>query len=195
MARSVIKTEGYSLKSKKGISRRLKALIVFALLIVVTLQITAQYIAYTFGYHPALGWRFNINGYFIYPFYRAANWLYILFSTYRGGSSKIVVISSFIFSFGLLFSLLFARLYYVKGGNSSLEALHGSAHWANIDEIIEAGLLDKEGEPLPEGVVVGGVIIGRETKIVRHNGNEHVLCFAPTGSGKGISLVLPTLLT
>jgi type IV secretion system protein VirD4 len=30
--------------------------------------------------------------------------------------------------------------------------------------------------------------------MMRHNGREHVLCYAPTRSGKGISLVLPTLL-
>ena len=30
---------------------------------------------------------------------------------------------------------------------------------------------------------------------LRHNGPEHVLCFAPTRSGKGVGLVVPTLLT
>ncbi|GBQ13256.1 TrbI/VirB10 family protein [Komagataeibacter rhaeticus] len=30
---------------------------------------------------------------------------------------------------------------------------------------------------------------------LRHNGPEHVLCFAPTRSGKGVGLVIPTLLT
>ena len=29
---------------------------------------------------------------------------------------------------------------------------------------------------------------------LRHNGPEHVLCFAPTRSGKGVGLILPTLL-
>ncbi|OCR84586.1 conjugal transfer protein TraG, partial [Campylobacter fetus subsp. testudinum] len=30
---------------------------------------------------------------------------------------------------------------------------------------------------------------------LRHNGPEHVLCYAPTRSGKGVGLVLPTLLS
>ncbi|WP_365700858.1 type IV secretory system conjugative DNA transfer family protein [Sphingomonas sp.] len=30
---------------------------------------------------------------------------------------------------------------------------------------------------------------------MRHDGPEHVLCFAPTRSGKGVGLVIPTLLT
>jgi len=30
---------------------------------------------------------------------------------------------------------------------------------------------------------------------LRHNGPEHVLAFAPTRSGKGVGLVIPTLLS
>jgi type IV secretion system protein VirD4 len=63
-----------------------------------------------------------------------------------------------------------------------------------MKEIRDAGLLDKEGKPFKEGVVVGGVQVGKEIRMMRHNGREHVLCYAPTRSGKGISLVLPTLL-
>ena len=33
------------------------------------------------------------------------------------------------------------------------------------------------------------------THYLRHDGPEHVLCFAPTRSGKGVGLVVPTLLT
>ena len=41
-----------------------------------------------------------------------------------------------------------------------------------------------------------GVILGRfEKQYLRHDGPEHVLCFAPTRSGKGVGLVVPTLLT
>ena len=34
-----------------------------------------------------------------------------------------------------------------------------------------------------------------ERDYLRHDGPEHVLCFAPTRSGKGVGLVVPTLLT
>jgi len=30
---------------------------------------------------------------------------------------------------------------------------------------------------------------------LRHNGPEHILCYAPTRSGKGVGLVVPTLLS
>ena len=41
-----------------------------------------------------------------------------------------------------------------------------------------------------------GVVLGRFARdYLRHEGPEHVLCFAPTRSGKGVGLVVPTLLT
>src|SRR5712691_8572851 len=62
---------------------------------------------------------------------------------------------------------------------------YGSARWATKNEIRNARLLD------PDGVVLGR--FGQD--YLRHNGPEHVLCFAPTRSGKGVGLVVPTLLT
>jgi type IV secretion system protein VirD4 len=62
---------------------------------------------------------------------------------------------------------------------------YGSARWATKDEIRSARLLG------PDGVVLGR--FARE--YLRHDGPEHVLCFAPTRSGKGVGLVIPTLLT
>jgi len=62
---------------------------------------------------------------------------------------------------------------------------YGSARWATKKEIRGAGLLH------PDGVILGR--FGRD--YLRHDGPEHVLCFAPTRSGKGVGLVIPTLLT
>jgi type IV secretion system protein VirD4 len=115
-------------------------------------------------------------------------------SAYEESRSNIAAMSAFIFSAGLIISAFAARRCYLNGRSESLESLHGSAHWATLKEIQDAGLLDKKGEPFPEGVVVGGVRVGKKVKMMRHGGREHVLCYAPTRSGKGISLVLPTLL-
>ena len=43
----------------------------------------------------------------------------------------------------------------------------------------------------PDGVILGC----HAGHYLRHDGPEHVLCFAPTRSGKGVGLVVPTLLT
>src|SRR5712672_778012 len=62
---------------------------------------------------------------------------------------------------------------------------YGSARWASNEEIRAAGLLG------PDGVILGC----HAGHYLRHDGPEHVLCFAPTRSGKGVGLVIPTLLT
>jgi type IV secretion system protein VirD4 len=62
---------------------------------------------------------------------------------------------------------------------------YGSARWADAREVRRAGLLG------PDGVVLGRF----GGRYLRHNGPEHVLSFAPTRSGKGVGLVIPTLLT
>jgi type IV secretion system protein VirD4 len=62
---------------------------------------------------------------------------------------------------------------------------YGSARWAETREVRDAGLLGHDG-----------VLLGRwREEYLRHDGPEHVLCFAPTRSGKGVGLVVPTLLT
>lgn len=70
--------------------------------------------------------------------------------------------------------------------------LHGSAHWASSNEICATGLLDQK-----DGVYVGAWHdpASRRVKYLRHNGPEHVMVFAPTRSGKGVSLIIPTLLS
>lgn len=61
---------------------------------------------------------------------------------------------------------------------------YGSARWASPREVRSAGLLGEDG------VVLGKLGI----HYLRHDGPEHVLCYAPTRSGKGVGLVVPTLL-
>ena len=61
---------------------------------------------------------------------------------------------------------------------------YGSARWASASEIERAGLRDE-----------AGVFLGRhDARYLRHDGPEHVMAFAPTRSGKGVGLVVPTLL-
>ena len=62
---------------------------------------------------------------------------------------------------------------------------YGSARWADYNDVRDAGLL------APRGVVLGLF----DEAYLRHDGPEHVLAVAPTRSGKGVGLVLPTLLT
>jgi type IV secretion system protein VirD4 len=61
---------------------------------------------------------------------------------------------------------------------------YGSARWATPKEMRRAGLFE-----------AAGVFLGRiGPSYLRHDGPEHVMAFAPTRSGKGVGLVVPTLL-
>lgn len=62
---------------------------------------------------------------------------------------------------------------------------YGSARWATLRDIRRAGLFKD-----------AGVFLGRQRgRYLRHNSPEHVMAFAPTRSGKGVGLVVPTLLS
>jgi type IV secretion system protein VirD4 len=72
-----------------------------------------------------------------------------------------------------------------RARQSRLATTYGSARWAQMPEVANAGLLGS-----------AGVILGRcGGRYLRHDGPEHVMAFAPTRSGKGVGLVVPTLLS
>ncbi|MBF8721803.1 conjugal transfer protein TraG [Pseudomonas guariconensis] len=72
-----------------------------------------------------------------------------------------------------------------RSRQARLVTTYGSARWANAQDICKAGLTQ------PEGVFLGQ----HDRQYLRHEGPEHVLTFAPTRSGKGVGLVVPTLLS
>jgi len=72
-----------------------------------------------------------------------------------------------------------------RARQNRLVTTYGSSRWANVREIKRAGLFRH-----------AGVFLGRLGKrYLRHDGPEHVMAFAPTRSGKGVGLVIPTLLS
>lgn len=142
-----------------------------------------QWTADALGYQPELGapW-FMVFDQPIYPPY-AIFWWWFSFEAYApdifetGGA---IAASGGLASVAVAIAMSVWRAREIKNS-----ATYGSARWATRDEIGNAGLLDSEG-----------VVIGRlANQYLRHDGPEHVLCFAPTRSGKGVGLVIPTLLT
>lgn len=86
-----------------------------------------------------------------------------------------------------------ALFFGLKKGSHLVHDLHGSAKWASKQDIVRSGLIPKSEHS--DGVYVGGWCDGKKQYYLRHNGPEHILAFAPTRSGKGIGLVIPTLLS
>ncbi|GHV39360.1 conjugal transfer protein TraG [Synergistales bacterium] len=141
-----------------------------------------------------------VRGYPIYGFWKSITWLLQLGKVYSQNkiADRIVSTSGFIIGITMVLGAVLMRLILRKDGVGAESTLHGTAHWATKAEIIEAGLLNNSGEENKEGVVVGGWLAKennlKSLKTLRHNGPEHILVFAPTRSGKGVGLVLPTLL-
>ena len=72
-----------------------------------------------------------------------------------------------------------------RTGRRQAATTYGSARWAVARDIKQAKLFADAG-------VILGLFGGR---YLRHDGPEHVLLIAPTRSGKGVGVVLPTLLS
>lgn len=142
-----------------------------------------QWVAWQLGFQPALGqpW-FIMAGYPLYVPGQIFWWWYI----YDAYAPDIFATGGMIAASGGILAIIVAIMMSVlRARESTSVQTYGSARWAEKHEIAKAGLFENEG-----------VILGQhEEKYLRHNGPEHVLCFAPTRSGKGVGLVVPTLLT
>lgn len=66
---------------------------------------------------------------------------------------------------------------------------YGSAHWATQKEIEQSGLISSDG------IVVGALKNRKKVRLLRYSGEGHVFVVSPTRSGKGVSVVVPTVLT
>lgn len=124
------------------------------------------------------------------PFYKPFTWISLYFSYYY--YIPDVFIETFaIISIVMLVMLLFGGFFYVHHHRSarSIDDLHGSARFATIKDIKKAGLIAKSN-----GVYVGGFCHKNFKYYLKSTGPEPVMVFAPTRSGKGVGLVIPTLL-
>lgn len=142
-----------------------------------------EWTAWQLAFQPELGrpW-FDLFGWPVYlpP---AFFWWWFSFDAY---AHDIFVDGGYIAASGGIAAVVVAIAMSVWRAREAKHAItYGSARWAEKDEIRRAGLFD------PDGVIVGRW----HGAYMRHNGPEHVLCFAPTRSGKGVGLVIPTLLT
>lgn len=156
--------------------------IVFTIVLTTTWAAT-QWTAWRLGFQPQLGapW-FEFAGWPIY-YPPAFLWWWYFYDAY---APPIFIEGAVIAASGGFISIAVAILMSVwRAREAQSVDTYGSARWAKPDEVRAAGLLG------PDGVVLGKL----RNDYLRHEGPEHVLCFAPTRSGKGVGLVIPSLLT
>ncbi|MFG1316167.1 conjugal transfer protein TraG [Xanthobacter autotrophicus] len=157
-------------------------LVVFGIALAGTWAAT-QWVAFELGFQRRLGepW-FLIDNLPVYYPWRLFEWWYVydayapdIFQTggtVAGGSGVIAALSAIIGSVW-------------RARQSKLVTTYGSARWADKTDIAAAGLTK------PAGVFLGLMA----STYLRHAGPEHIMAFAPTRSGKGVGLVVPTLLS
>ena len=142
-----------------------------------------QWVAWRLAFQPQLGhpW-FNILGWPVYD-PPAFFWWWFAYDAY---ARDIFVEGAYIAASGGIAAVVVAIAMSVwRAREIKKITTYGSARWADTREVREASLLGHEG-----------VLLGTwRNEYLRHDGPEHVLCFAPTRSGKGVGLVVPTLLT
>ena len=172
---------------KKRGSNKVAASIV-AVSFVGALQTATQYFAYRLHYHPALGW--NVGH--VYPTWDIFSWLVRWQGHFQYSFQMAGAIGMSVAAGGVLTAAI-AKMCDGKKPEGH-EYLHGSARWANLEDIERSSLMPKN-DGKSSSVYVGAWKDEQgNTRYLRHAGPEHVLTFAPTRSGKGVGLVIPTML-
>jgi len=157
--------------------------LVAAVLVLLSLWIATQYAAASLAFHPALGapWLVLFDWRIYAPWQLFTWWLAFgrlaprVFDTAGLIAAAGGISAGFVAIGGTAW----------RASRPKVVTTYGSARWAGERDIRSAGLLRDRG-----------VILGQSgNSYLRDDGPHHVLAVAPTRSGKGVGLVVPTLLT
>ena len=159
-----------------------QAIVVFAI-IALSLWAATQWTAHQLGYQLRLGlpW-FTVGDQPIYYPWRLFEWWY----AYEAYAPGVFARAGTVAAGGGVLGAITAVIGSVwRARQTKLVTTYGSARWATPADVRTARLTD-----------ASGVFLGRwNNDYLRHDGPEHVMAFAPTRSGKGVGLVIPTLLS
>jgi len=201
-------------------------------------------------------WKYNFDGRLGTPLLRTAHWAiyqpvawivwgwkYADVPFLRETTHTMFLIAAFAEVSAMIFAGIVG--YKLANYNSGMEGLHGTAHFAETEDVDATGFVDVPGHS-SQGVIVGSVIqdskgavihphhpkfdhryeqimvrqgwkqryrrvvkrdsngrpmfkirksVVKTVKLLRDGGNTHLFGFCPTRSGKGVGMVIPTLLT
>ena len=197
--------------------RRVRSLSVAAIVLsfLATNSFATQHAAGQFGYSPCLGSDFLQTPWVtrLYP-----PWEWIVWAIEWRSLPELVPVwnacaKAATYPMAILAPLAFIVIGLSRGQLYGRDAdLHGSARWACSADLCRAGLLGRSRLRLRLDCVAGsfrlgaaatdraGIYLGvwshgSRRQFLRDTGPGHVLVFAPTRSGKGAGVVIPTLLT
>ena len=157
------------------------------------LLVSAVVLAFIWGATEWVAWRLAFQTQLGLPWFEFLGWpvyhppaFFWWWFAYDAYARDIFVEGAYIAASGGIAAVAVAIAMSVWRARQAKRATtYGSARWAEAREVREAGLTGHDG-----------ALLGRwRGHYLRHDGPEHILCFAPTRSGKGVGLVVPTLLT
>ncbi len=156
--------------------------IVFGM-VALALSLATQWTAASLGYQAQLGRPLTVlQGVPLYPPWQFFVW-WFQFDAY---APDVFQRGAYVAASGGVLGALAAMLGSVwRARQAKLVTTYGSARWATPRGLKRSGMLK------PAGVFLGRA----DEHYLRHDGPEHVMAFAPTRSGKGVGLVIPTLLS
>ena len=185
-----------------------------ALAFLATNLVATQHAAALLGYSPYLGSKF-VTLPLIVRLYAPWEWL-VWAATWHSTPQLWPVwqtcLRTAIYPMALIVPIGIAAVAFTRGDGFGRRAdLHGSARWATTRDLRRAGLFPQasfgehfrrrfgiarsasRGSQKP-GIYLARWRHGTRTRYLRDTGPGHVLVFAPTRSGKGAGVVIPTLL-
>ncbi len=144
---------------------------------------STQWAAAMLGYQPRLGapWFEALSLPVYYP-WRLFEWWYAFGAYAPDLFDRAGMLAAGSGLFGCVVAVI-GSLW--RARQNQFVTTYGSSRWAVVREVASAGLFE------PRGVFLGAL----NKRYLRHDGPEHVMAFAPTRSGKGVGLVIPTLLS
>jgi len=162
----------------------LAPLAIISVACVIGCWLATEYVAEGFADQPELGAPlFWIDGHAMYQPFAYFSWL----NRWNAYAPHRFDLALFWLYGAVLAGIVVAILYSVWRSRGSVVATtYGSARWADRVDVERSGLIGR-----------GGVVLGRTERgeYLTHDGPEHIEVTAPSRSGKGVGIVIPTLLS
>ena len=154
-----------------------------------------EYAAYAFQYSTALGATLGMPH--IYMPFDIVIWSWKYDIGLTGPVPHVFMVAHVMMGIGGLLALILPIAYAYRRTrklDGVQNDMHGSAHFCDDTEVHATDLLPNEKNA--GGVLFGAyAMLNKAVYYLRHNGPEHILVYAPTRSGKGVGIVIPTLLS
>jgi type IV secretion system protein VirD4 len=170
-------------------SPRLPLLVGIVVSVLAGLFGATQFFAYQFGGQAALG--SNLAGF--YPPWRILTWAAAWYANFSPVFMTAAALGMGIVMLGFLGVFILKMV--SQNTARAQDTLHGSARWATKADIEAAGLLNNDGVYVGAWREPGSWWRKGRLYYLRDDSSQHVLTYAPPRSGKGVGLVIPTLLS